>query len=368
MSNHLHSDVAVIGGGICGLSLCYWLARKDPTLKIALIEKDVIGSGASSKNAGFLSTGSIAHLLELKKAFGVEKALFWWQFAESNINLLKEHIIEEHSDDLEFSRSGSYTIATCKEVMQEWQALLKHPELNRLELQAIPKKELQSQLSIQNCAGGIYNPTDASINPISLLKKVLEKIRSLTKNFSLLENHNVIEIEEKNTLSVIKTTKNKISTPLLIFATNSYSPLLSSFFDQKVYPIRAQISVTRPVADLELNSLLYLRPEKIYLRQLRDKRVIIGGARSKDETAEVGYDLNTTATIQIALENTLKKCFPNFDFFPKTDSWSGTMGFTSSTLPLSGKIPDKNQWYLVGFSGRGMSLSFHAAKTVVDLL
>ncbi|MBC7370329.1 MAG: FAD-binding oxidoreductase, partial [Bdellovibrionaceae bacterium] len=50
-------DFVIVGGGIAGLSTAYWLQKENPKLKIALIEKDRIGFGASGRNAGFVTCG-----------------------------------------------------------------------------------------------------------------------------------------------------------------------------------------------------------------------------------------------------------------------------------------------------------------------
>ena len=58
---NLNVDIAIIGGGISGLSCAYWLQKEDPSLRIAIIEKYEIGSGATGRNAGFVTCGSVEH-------------------------------------------------------------------------------------------------------------------------------------------------------------------------------------------------------------------------------------------------------------------------------------------------------------------
>jgi glycine/D-amino acid oxidase-like deaminating enzyme len=48
-------DVAVVGGGLTGLWTAYYLAGADPSLRIAVLEAETAGFGASGRNGGWCS-------------------------------------------------------------------------------------------------------------------------------------------------------------------------------------------------------------------------------------------------------------------------------------------------------------------------
>ncbi|MDX2203531.1 MAG: FAD-binding oxidoreductase, partial [Hyphomicrobiaceae bacterium] len=56
LTGAIDCDVAIIGGGYTGLSTAYHLRRADPSLKVAVLEAERIGYGASGRNAGFVMT------------------------------------------------------------------------------------------------------------------------------------------------------------------------------------------------------------------------------------------------------------------------------------------------------------------------
>ena len=85
-------DIVIIGGGLAGLSTAYWLQKEDASLKIALVEKYEIGAGASGRNAGFITCGSVEHFNRLVDKHGRDEASVIWKFSEVNLNLLKENI------------------------------------------------------------------------------------------------------------------------------------------------------------------------------------------------------------------------------------------------------------------------------------
>ncbi|MEK6626274.1 MAG: FAD-binding oxidoreductase, partial [Bdellovibrionota bacterium] len=73
-SKRVNKDVVIIGGGIAGLSTAYWLAREDSSLKMAVVEKHHFGDGATGRNAGFITCGSVEHFNRLVSKHGAKEA------------------------------------------------------------------------------------------------------------------------------------------------------------------------------------------------------------------------------------------------------------------------------------------------------
>src|ERR1017187_1649144 len=84
-------DAIVVGAGISGMSAAYWLKKEDPSLNVAVIEKGRLGYGATGRNAGFITCGSVEHFNRLISKHGLDEALEIWRFAEKNLHLLEEH-------------------------------------------------------------------------------------------------------------------------------------------------------------------------------------------------------------------------------------------------------------------------------------
>src|SRR5687768_12146823 len=118
-SQKLTKDVVIIGGGLAGLSTAYWLQKEDPSLKILLIEKNRIGFGASGRNAGFITCGSVEHFNRMVEKHGREEANAIWKFSEKNLQLLKEHIIAGHEQEIFFEEKGSFSLASTESEFQE---------------------------------------------------------------------------------------------------------------------------------------------------------------------------------------------------------------------------------------------------------
>ena len=105
-------DIVVVGGGIAGHSAAYWLQKEDPTLRIAVVEKHHLGDGATGRNAGFITCGSVEHFNRLVETHGVEKAKEIWDFSEKkNLQLLKDHIVKDSLSRF-FLKKRSFSLAS----------------------------------------------------------------------------------------------------------------------------------------------------------------------------------------------------------------------------------------------------------------
>ena len=102
-------DVAVIGGGITGASIAYWL--KDAGLRVGVIERGEIASGASGRNAGFITCGSVEHYSRQVSRHGPELAHTLWQHSQDNLALIRDLIVDQGGVDCDFKQIGTYSLA-----------------------------------------------------------------------------------------------------------------------------------------------------------------------------------------------------------------------------------------------------------------
>jgi gamma-glutamylputrescine oxidase len=361
-------DIAVIGGGIAGLSSVYWLAKEDPTLKIALIEKYRIGDGATGRNAGFITCGSVEHFNRLVETHGSEKALEIWRISEDNLQLLKDEIIQDDGDKLFFEEKGSFSLASTTQELDELKKTKSLMADLNISVDELDEKECSKRLSVEGFVGGIKYCDDASVHPLKLLEAIKSKCLTHFSNIDFFENHEVYSIEKKGSENIVRTRGGDFMAPMVVMATNGYSAQLKSFFKDKIFPTRGQILCTGPVAPF-MEGPCYANFVLDYFRQLPTGEVVIGGFRQLQKDVEVGYSDETTEVIQSALEEFLKQHIPNLKNTPIIHRWSGIMGFSADGQPLVGSLPtDEGFAFIGGFTAHGLGLAFHSAKVLVDSL
>ena len=367
LHNKKTNDVVIIGGGIAGLSSAYWLKQRDKNLKIAIVEKNEIGSGATGRNAGFITCGSVEHFNRMVLKHGEDRALEIWKFSEENLKLLKEHIIDNFIDDdseIYFEQHGSFSLASTE---NEYHELKQSYELMRrmgIHVENLTEVDIEKRLGAKEFVGGIKYINDGSVHPILLLRKLYSILINMGVEF--YENHEVYNITSCNNSRIVKTNKHQFETSLVIMATNAYSPLLNSYFSDKIFPTRGQILITSPVTKF-MEGPCYANFVLDYFRQLPTGELVIGGFRQLQKQKEVGYSDEITDEIQTALEQFLNKHIPNVRSAAITHRWSGIMGFSVDGEPLVGSLPTDNQvFFIAGFTGHGLGLAFHAAKALAS--
>src|SRR6266446_2272245 len=156
-------DIVVVGGGFCGLSAARTLAKR--CVKVAVLEAETLGWGASSRNGGMVLTGMKLPVPTLIKRYGREAVRKMYAASLESIDCV-EQIVRQENIECNFSRCGHLEVA-CKQAhfdaYEESSALVKR-EFNH-ELRTIPKSELRSEIGSDIYFGGMVDETSAGVNP-----------------------------------------------------------------------------------------------------------------------------------------------------------------------------------------------------------
>src|SRR6266478_4577436 len=156
-------DVVVVGGGFCGLSAARALAKRG--VKVAVLEAETFGWGASSRNGGMALTGMKLSAPTLIRRYGIETVRKMYAASLETINYV-EQIVREEKINCDFSRCGHLEVA-CKQAHfdgYEETAALTRREFHH-ELRIIPKSELRAEIGTDIYFGGMVDEVSAGLNP-----------------------------------------------------------------------------------------------------------------------------------------------------------------------------------------------------------
>ena len=355
-------DILIIGAGIAGLSTAYWLEKKDPQLKIVIIDQGSMGIGASGRNAGFLTCGSVEHFNKLQLQFGLEKATEIWRFSEVNHQLLISEIIQTEVTDVEYEKTGSCTVAAGEDDFLRYQKLADTMLAEKIDVKLLDSKHISEKYAVNESIGGIEYKHDGVIHPIKLLKKIKSKL----KNTQFIFNSAVSSYSQSNLNWSVHLQSRSITCSKIIFCINGYTDTLQPELKNIVKPQRGQILVTERLPKF-INGPCYLTKYLCYFRQLANGELLVGGFRNEDLINENTNQDEISEKIQNALSKFTKNYFKITKNIKINYRWSGIMGFTSDSQMILGQHPKQNNIYIMaGCSGHGMGLSFHAAKQLVD--
>src|SRR3989344_374679 len=363
-SNKKNYDVVIVGAGISGLSTAYWLNQEDPSLKIAIVEKNRLGFGASGRNAGFVTCGSVEHFNRLISKHGQAEALEIWRFAETNLKLLQEHIIGDQGSSIEFYKRGAYSLAAQDNEFNELKTVAKTMTTLDIPVEIFSSTEIEKNVGATNFVGGIKYLDDAETNPFLLMELMRTKIKA--DIFELTEAHNYLQTSEGT--RILKTDNGDFECSMIIYSLNGYSPSIHPYFEDKIYATRAQILMMEK-APLFMDGPCYANFYLDYFRQMPNGALLIGGFRQLEKATEVGYSDHITPVIQNALHDFVKNHLPTLKDKPVSHRWGGIMGFSKDGQPMIGSLPTDGQvFFNGGYTGHGLGLAFHTGKRLVDLI
>ncbi len=356
-------DAVIVGAGIAGLSTAYWLEKKDPSLKIALVDKHDLGYGASGRNAGFVTCGSANHFKKLQKNFGFDKAIQIWNFSEENRKLLLSEIIQDRANEVDFYQTGSCTVASSDDDWDQQQKILSKDMLKAgIDVELIQKSELISEYGVQNFEGGIRYKHDGIIHPVKLLRQIKSKLKSTT----FLFGEEVFKVLEDPSSVIIETQKNRLVAKKLFVCLNGYVSQLLPEFKDHIKPQRSQAILTEPLPPF-VKGPCYLTKHLCYFRQLPMGELLVGGFRNHDLEAENTALDEATSRIQEALTEFTSTYFKQARGAKIKYRWSGIMGFSKDEQMLVGQHPERpNVFVMAGCASHGMGLSFNVGRVLVD--
>lgn len=358
-------DVVVVGAGISGLSAAYWLKKEDPSLKIAVVERGRIGAGASGRNAGFITCGSVEHFNRMINKHGLEQATEIWRYSEVNLRLLEEHIIQGDPEPVMFEKKGCFSLATLDTEFSELEQVA--GIMNKLDIpvNVYSGEDVEKAVGARRFKGGIKYLKDASVHPL----RMLERIRNRTPGLELFEGVEVHGIQEGPAQTrILRTDDGDMECSMVVLALNGYSAQLHPYFADKIYPTRGQILMMEKVPRF-MEAPCYANFYLDYFRQLPSGELLIGGFRQLEKATEVGYSDHTTDVIQNALLEFVGNHLPQFAGKTITHRWSGVMGFARDGEPMVGALPDDNQvFFLGGYTGHGIGMAFHTGKCLADVV
>lgn len=358
-------DIVIVGSGIVGLSAALRLKKRAPKLKILVIERGVLPMGASSKNAGFACFGSPGELLQDLR-FHSENELFTlvekrWKGLEK----LRKNLGDKAID---FQKNGGYEVfdntpdfLQCADQLAYLNKQLFHitgkPDTYKIadaEINGFGFKQVQHML---------VNTEEGQIDTGKMIHTLIKRVRN--KGMEIINGVEITKVEkESNTLAVITSNGFSVSCKQVIVATNGFAKQLLPSID--VEPARAQVLVTKPIQNLKLKGTFHYTNGYYYFRNIGN-RVLLGGGRNLDFSAEETAMFGLTPLVQNKLNNLLQEMILPYTDYEVDMRWSGIMGLGNEKKSIV-KAIDKNIFCAVRMGGMGISIGCLVGEEVAELV
>lgn len=349
------TDVAVVGGGYCGLSAARTLAKRG--VNVAVFEAETFGWGASSRNGGMVLTGMKLPVPTLIKRYGREAVRKMYAASLESIDCV-EQIVREENIDCDFSRCGHLEVA-CKQSHfdgYEESAALIQREFNH-ELRIIPKKDLRGEIGSDIYFGGMVDETSAGLNPARYVAGLAHAARRAGAYL-----HDRTRVEKVEAVSVngarqfrVQTSRGAVIAREVILASGAYTTKATPALRKKIIPIGSYIIATEVLPGhvaRELsprNRMIYDSKHFLYYYRLTpDNRMLFGGRAAFFPETE-----NTVRQSVEILRRGMFGVYPQLRDTKVEFVWGGTLDFTLDVMPHAGKLD--GMYFAAGFAGHGVA-------------
>ena len=348
-------DVAVVGAGFCGLSAARALARRG--VRVAVLEAETLGWGASCRNGGMVLSGMKLPVPTLIGRYGRELVHKMYAASLESIDLV-EQIVREEGIECSLARCGHLEVA-CKQAHFDAyaQAAAQIREEFHHELRIVSRSELRSEIGSDIYYGGLVDETSAALHPaqyVTGLAKAAQRAGALLFEHARLTSV-VPEIANGSRCFRLQTMRGSLTAKEVLLASGAYTTSATPALRKKVIPIGSYIIATEILpADLARqlsprNRMIYDSKHFLYYYRLTpDNRMLFGGRAAFFPESE-----STVRESAELLRRGMISVYPQLRDKKVEYVWGGTLDFTFDVMPHAGKLDGMH--CAVGFAGHGVA-------------
>ncbi|QQK77728.1 FAD-binding oxidoreductase [Salicibibacter cibarius] len=369
MSN-TNTDIAIIGGGIIGAAIAYYLGKAGHT--VTVIDRGDVASGTSSKCDG--------NILAIDKDPGFDS-----QMSLQSQNLVKE-LSEELTLPFEYRNPGS--ILVC-ESEQEMEAAEKWVQLQKdagLSFRMLDREDIhqESPYFSDHLPGGLECASDATVNPYLLTYALMEE--AMNFGCQLRTHTEVTDIQHLNDGCFnINTTDGAVHTQKVVNAAGVWAREIGAMvgLEIPIYPRKGHILVSsrsQPVGERKMMEFGYLMSKFGGERQVDEETERYGVALVFEPTESqnfligssrefIGFDSAVNHRVVQAIARRAIRFYPGIEDMLMIRAYTGFRPWTEDHLPIVSKVDDIPGFYVAaGHEGDGISLAAVTGKLVSEMI
>lgn len=357
-------EAVVIGAGFTGLNAALKLAKSG--VKVALLEAEHVGYGASGRNGGHLNSGLAESLSAAKAHLGENRARRLWHAFDASIDMI-EAIVEEEKIDCNFRRGGKLKLASKPSHVERLQAMCE--DIRRetdLSVEWLTRDDLRKELGSDAFHGALLYPKSAMMHMGRYANGIAEAAHRY--GATIWEHNPVITRERVPNGWQLTTPTGSLTARQIILATDAYTTGAFSYFSRRIVPIASFIIATRPLTSDEIAATIpgnrtYVNSLNIanYFRLTPDNRMLFGGRARFSAVSNQKTDISSGQL----LRKQMVGMFPQLAKVEIDYCWGGLVGCTQDRYPRAGRAD--GVIYGMGYSGHGAQMSTLIGNVLADI-
>jgi len=371
-------DVAIVGAGFTGLWTARSLLEAAPDLRVALLESEVAGFGASGRNGGWCSALFAASDARIAREHGPDAARAMRRAMQGTVDEVAASI-EAERIDCRFAKGG--TIVGARGAAQVARAADEIAQARALgfgeeDLRWLEPAEATERLGAEGLLGATFTPHCAALDPARLARGLAEAVER--RGATIYERTPVTEIEpgRDGRRPTVRTSGASVRADVVVRAVEGWRATMPGQ-RRSLVPIYSLMIATEPLASSFFEGRRLAHRETfsdhrhliIYGQRTADDRLAFGGRGAPYHFGSaVNAEFDRVPRVHGALRATLIELFPELEGAAVTHAWGGPLGVPRDWFSSVGLDRDTGLAWAGGYVGDGVSTTNLAGRTLADLI
>lgn len=348
-----HVDVAIIGGGVHGCAIAYYLAKKG--IKSALFERDYISSGSSGRSAA-----------GVRYQFGTEVNILLAQLHMREFQTLEEQL--GYKESIEYDPAGYLWIAYSESQMAQleknvaFQQQLGSPT-SILDVKGI--QEVAPYVNTKGMLGASWCQYDGHVNPHTLCFAYADAAKKLGAE---IHDHTPVTglIMKAGRAAGVHTAQGDWEADAVVCAANAWSPEVCRWagFDIPIEPERHEILITEAVERIKHPMTLCL-DDGAYVKQCPNGTFMLG-RDNPDSPKDTSYEASPAFLHEVS--SRILPRLPLLAGVRVVRQWTGPYANTPDHQAIVGKSPVEGLFLDCGWSGHGLQFGPSVGQVMAELI
>jgi glycine/D-amino acid oxidase-like deaminating enzyme len=365
-------DVAVVGGGYTGLWTAYYLKRAAPEMRIAVVEAEVPGFGASGRNGGWASALFPVGLAGIAKRSNRAEAIRMQRTMFETVTEIGD-VASREGWQIDWQQGGTISVARTPlqwERAQEHVADLHEWGFGDADYLLLDRDSTQSHVHMTDSHGAVFTPHCAAIHPAKLVRSLARTVAGL--GVHIYEHTPVTGIDA----GVLRTTRGTIRAPIIVRATEGYTSQLPGM-KRDLAPVYSLMLATEPLSEQCWESIGLGNRETfsdgrnliIYGQRTADGRIAFGGRGAPYHFgSSIREEYDQVPRVHRSLWQVLCELYPQIADVKVTHTWGGPLGIARDWWASAGFDPRTGIAWAGGYVGDGVGTANLAGRTLRDLI
>jgi glycine/D-amino acid oxidase-like deaminating enzyme len=361
-----------VGAGYTGLWTAYYLALADPALRIAIVEAETAGFGASGRNGGWCSALYPVSLVRLAREHGRDAAVRQYRAMQAGVAEVGR-VVQADRLSADWAAGGTITLARSQPQLRRAAEEVEQARMFGFgpeDVELLDAAAAARRLAASSVLGGVYTPHCAAIHPAKLARSLARRVVEL--GVALYEQTAALSIEPGR----IRTAHGDLRADVIVRATEGFSARLPGH-RRSVAPVYSLMIATEPLPRSTWDQLGLAARETfadfrhliIYGQRSADDRLLFGGRGAPyhfGSRISPGYD--RVPAVFAALRSTLDRLLPAAAGAPLSHCWGGPLGISRDWHPSVGLDRSTGLAWAGGYAGDGVTATNLAGRTLTDLV